>query len=410
MLDTEFSRSADPDHLDIYSDFRAGAILREWDQDNRYNCPVSIPDPEQAARVAEIRDSLDADMEPYANRRRIERDLADYIDRVSCSAHGTLEFRKIIERMRTCRCNAPVGIKPDGGKIFAWDCKCGLIRLCPDEARADTQRIAEKYVPHITAWAKRKPTRRLFYLVPTSPNFPAGDLLAGKRWQFQAFREFIEHEYIAERFGGALVVQEDPLSAGHDWNVHLNVILGIEGEFDFAKVREAWGFNVHIELLPKNTEDLTRAVLELVKYSAMHMGIKSQKKFDEITTAPGGDMDRLPGGAELVAPPLTQWPFPLFIEWWQAQRPTSKKGGRATTFRRVRSYGDFYKVEYKPEKLDLNSVIWIGSIEYGADGHYRSRLKQAVALILEDNFSKTDRRQDNLRGFWRESGPPDRGK
>jgi hypothetical protein len=391
----KFRRSADPDSLNKYSDFRADQILREWDQDERYaagNSTSAVVDPAHAEHLRSIRETIDDDLTPYAHRRQVEDELADYIDAVSCSQFGTLEFRNVIHRMRTCRRNAPVGIKPDGGKIFAWDCKCGYTRLCPDEARAETQRLSEKYVPAMIKWVSAKPTRRLFYCVFTSPNFPAGDLIGGKRWQFDAFREFREHEYIRQRVKGALVVQEDPLSANDDWNVHLNVILCVEGEFDYGKAREAWGYHVWFPPSPLkgDAESLARTEQELVKYSAKHTGEKSAEKF---------------AAGESAAPPMTSWPHARWMEWWFAQRPTNDKG-RATAFRRTRSYGCLYKVEFEQETLDMSQVIWVGSIEYGPDGRYRAQLKETVHLIPEDNFSRNNRRQDNLRGFYREPGPP----
>lgn len=397
MQKPEFRRHDTPDErLERYAGFRGTLALRDWDQQDRYAAAdnLRINDPIQAALIEKVRDTLDSALEPYALRRQAERALADYIDKVSCSQFGTLELRGICRAMRECRCKSPVGIKPDGGRIYAWDCKCGYVRLCPDEARAETKRLAAKYVPELIRWVKEKPTRRIYYCVFTSPNFPAGDLLGGKRWQFDAYKQFRKHEYIKGRVLGSLVVQEDPLSVWHDWNVHLNAILCVEGEFDYAKARAAWGHHVYFKEQPRDIAKLTAAVRELVKYSAKHTGTASEEAF-------------VSGKSE--APPMTAWPHARWLEWWHAQRPSRSDGG-VSAFRRTRSYGCLNGLKFEPERIDLKSVIWIGSVEYGASGHYVAHLNKAVTLIPEDNFSRNDRQRDNLRGYWRETGPPDPGR
>lgn len=268
------------------------------------------------------------------NARRVaEHALADYIE--------SLDFPPpdLVKRLRSCRMRGAVGRKPDGRFIVAWESKCSLGRLCPDEARAETLRLIEKYVHDIRIWISRKPGRRVHYGVFTARNVPPGELAAEKRRLFDHFKAWLAHEYHAcpleptgdgyartrrrklaafPQVQGALVVQEDPLSASDDWNVHLNVLLLTEGRFDYGEARELWGSNLHFQVIEPG--NLTRAVLEVVKYATQIVPTKSADKRDRHSTD---------------APAMIEWPSARWAEWWRAQQ----------RFRRTRSYGCLYALD-----------------------------------------------------------------
>jgi len=330
-----------------------------------------IRDPEQLAAIDEIRDGLETQCENYSRRRAAERTLADYIEGIE-DPLGGFRLPQIVEKLRTCRCRGPIGIKPGGGHVIAWEHKCGLVRLCPDESREETMRLAEKYVPAMGAFLNEHPTHRAFYAVLTDHNFPAGRLAYGKKHFFERFKA-LRAELPEVR--GALVVQEDPLSASGEWNIHLNVILLVRGRFDYEKVRRLWGANVHLQQL--KGKDLVRTLLEVVKYSAQIVPTKSDEKAARHATA---------------APAMTEWPHARWLEWWAAQRRT----------RRVRSYGALYKVPAPEKKYsDMDGVRWVGAVDFDT-----ATLAYRVDLIPGDNFSAISRQSDNFRPYDQATGPP----
>ena len=98
-----------------------------------------------------------------------------------------------------------------------------------------------------------------------------------------------------------------------------------------------WGANLHIR--PVNPGNLTRTVLELVKYATQPVPTKSAEKRVRRTSD---------------APAMTEWPAEQWIEWWRAQQ----------RFRRTRSYGCLYALDEtrwddlplagpSPSRLDL---------------------------------------------------------
>jgi len=268
-------------------------------------------------------DDIEAELEELngsrSARRCAERELANYIDRVYEST-GEPSLRNVAAALRSCRTCGVVGKRLDHGHIVAWDEKCGMVRLCPDESREETLRIAERYVPEMLSWlTERCGPRRAQFAVFTMPNYPPGGLKKGKQEIFNAFRRWLkEHPSVK----GALAVEEDPLSQHFDWNVHLNVLLLIEGSFDWASARAAWGANVHFSKVRADGKSLIRAILETIKYSAQIVPTKSAEKAERHATE---------------APAMTEWPPGRFVEWWHAQEG----------FRRTRGYGVLHAIERK---------------------------------------------------------------
>jgi len=265
-----------------------------------------------------IRTELLESLEEYSKRREMEQDLAYYIDRVATS-QLEYELFDIAERLNNCRLTGAAGIKPDMNPIIAWDNKCGLSKLCPDESREATQRLTEFYLPELVDFKKELYSHRLFYAVFTTPNVKAGDLIAGKKDIIERFKAW------ADGFGnikGSLIVQEDPLSSHDDWNIHLNVFLCIDGEFDYKIARKKWGYDVEPRELTGEPQEIRDALLEAIKYSAQIVPSKSQDHAERDTTQ---------------APAMTEWPHEMFVEWFNANK----------RFRRVRNYGCMYNIHKK---------------------------------------------------------------
>ena len=403
-----------PHHLQQYLDI----IERHHRaQEVAVNQVFSPGDMEQIAE--ELRDGN----EERAARREAELALADYIEEIhhatgwqaqprSRVVKGEVKISRarslldIAGALRECRQTGTLGRKPDGGYLMAWDSKCGQVRLCPDEAREEMKRLTEWYEPALYAFEKASPTHRLFYLVPTLHNYRPGDLARGKREMMDRWKQLTADMLEAGiDLRGSLNIQEDPLSARGDWNVHLNCFACVRGPFDYATVRELWGANIHIQQIKGNREEIRKALREAIKYAAQIVPTKSTDKAER---------------GESEAPAMTEWPHDRWLEWWEAQQG----------FRRVRSYGCLYGLHEKRwnaadnaqrrrwcdqaeqtralvalkwreidtkergavrkamvhgDRMDMGAVQWIGSIIFDAAGSY------AVGLIPGNNFSGDSR-------------------
>lgn len=255
-----------------------------------------------------------------------------------------------------------------------WDNKSGLVRLDPDEAHQEAQRVSARYKPHLVNLAEQG--YRLYYAVLTMPHFASGQLRHGKDFIYNQFKNFLRKRHLGKllfpEIKGALVVQEDPLSAAGEWNVHLNVILVTDGYFDFGKARRAWGYNCHFRKLRGNADALGATFAELIKYACRVVPEKSADK----------------AAAGSRAPAMTEWPPERFIEWWRAQ-----KG-----FKRTRTYGCLYgsKVPH-PEAEDLSDVTWLGTGTLSPAG-FVIKLPP-INLIPGDNFASGS-------DYFDSTGPP----
>lgn len=410
-----------------------------------------------------IRDDIIESGQARSERREDEVELADYIEHVWHETQWlpdiktrTIKGKNKITRaptlmdiassLRNCRQSGTIGLLPGGKHIVAWDHKCGQVRLCPDESREETQRLTEWYLPALMDFSAAHNANRIFYLVPTLHNYRPGDLARGKRELNDRWKEFVDmpsycpvtytetkrpgtfKRKVAARknwpklfnIRASLVIQEDPLAAGGDWNVHLNCFACIHGAFDFALARMAWGANIHIELKNGDAATLRDALLESVKYSALIVPSKSAEKRSSGTS---------------LAPAMVEWPPERWIEWWKAQ----------AGYRRVRSYGLLYglherrwdamalpdrvklaavagvsarvagdtwrNIEAEPREalrramvsgqaLDMETVEWIGTISYKSSAGY------CVDLIPGHNFSGGGAVGATSAASWSATGPP----
>ena len=215
--------------------------------------------------------------QPYTERRNAEQELAEYMGVVGSYAATELKNFPLSDRLiiqatkhMQCRTEGRVLNNENIGKlVIAWDDKCGCSRFCPDESRAETQRLKKYYLKHLVRFYNDNPLHRIFYSVFTLHNFEPGQLAHGKKYLFKKFKQFTQNlKFYAQnpdristrdkdpsityagafcpvictpfgriktrkkdivmppdpiKFKGDLVIQEDPLSALGDWNVHLNV-------------------------------------------------------------------------------------------------------------------------------------------------------------------------------------------
>lgn len=379
---------------------RAAAELRRWQRDDEAECYRPITGTESEFHKAEQGrqwQKIGEKSERYARHRAAEEATAAYFERLyfaypearlargrgerGAAEEGRPEYLVIAERLRDCRKSGVFGSDSAGSLVVAWDSKCGLVRLCPDEAANESQRLRESYEPGLLALVRQG--CRLHKAVFTLPNYPSGRLREGKRYIFKRFRDRImrARKGKAPRFPvrAALVVQEDPLSARGDWNVHLNVILVTSAFLDYGELRAAWAANLDIRPLPPNYSDSAMAKLwaECVKYAVRTVPEKSAAKAGEGASA---------------APAFTEWPQALAHEWWQAG-----KG-----FRRTRAYGELHALplEIRQAKalLRTSRVLWLGRLDYRA-GKYAISWAARLDSIRADN-STTER-------AWERWEPPD---
>lgn len=327
--------------------------------------------------------------EAYERRRQLEDRLATYVrDQVMPVAGFDGELHKIVTRMHNCRRCGTFGWRPlEDSLVVAWDEKCGLVRLCPDEARHETERLADRYVPELLELKKKGYS--LYYCVLTTPNVPAGELGKEKRRQFKRFYALLRRRH--RRHGcacgtdpcphkgkpllpiaGALASQEDPLGARGDWNVHLNVIIATRAWLDWKALRAAWHWDLHIEKLRGGERELRRTFHELIKYAGAPVSSKSHDKSASDNNTALDAQGQEPTGAAWdkgtyrladgrpTAPPMLAWPPLRWLEWWRAQGPR---------FRRTRTYGCLYNTpEPERPKLDQN-VEWLGTIRRTGHGY-----------------------------------------
>lgn len=329
--------------------------------------------------IYRIEREIELDTLAKSERHTIRQRLADYIeDNIKENPFYEGIYGETLVKLRTARTTGAVGIDPLSGRhITAWDDKVNCVRICPDEAREETQRLTRKYSPEIFRLLQANPDYRLFYAVYTSPNVPAGKLREGKRRQYRDFSNFHRSAWAKDRIKGSFVIQEDPLATNDkDWNVHLNVIHVVKGRFDYKTVRQKWGYNVEIRQIKGTPEDIAKAFLEVVKYAAKHIGEKSED------------------GRHTKSKGMTSWDFDQFHEWF-----TAGKG-----FRRSRSYGCLYRFDGIPDRgIALEDVQWIGSIRHDGTA-YQVHLKKnsgqpfGVDLIQADNFATRTANAVNISG------------
>lgn len=319
---------------------RARRVLRVGGAD----FAASFGDRDQLSR------DLDEMMEGYAVRVEKHKLLESYLDKISYPFPPE-SLRRKMRNMHDCHGAGIVGVRPDGGKVIAWDHKCNDTRMCPHAAWKESKRLIENYHAAILEELDRNAKNRLFYTVLTAPNTPEGSLIQGKRELFEQTKAWLKHDApacplvfdeargkylkdtkpfsMADCVRGSLVTQEDPAGANYQWHVHNNLILITQGQFDYALAREWWSEIIFgpgrdprdnhkravLHFSPVERETLGKTLIEIIKYPVLTVGEKSLNSD--------------------TAPAMIHWPPSLFFEWYNANHG----------FRRTRSYGSLYAIE-----------------------------------------------------------------
>jgi len=324
---------------------RFDPLLNAWERHHEAQ-QFTVSKPEQERVLQRIKKQLEEVALSYDRRRASELRLARYIE-TDIAPLGQIEVKPgqfdnpftLSDKLKNCRQHSTIGLKPDGGFIAIWDEKCGLSKLCPDESREEARRLSESDIPAIKAFLEKDRRHTFQFAVFTMPNVQPGGLHQAKRDMQKRFSALLKQKCM-DAVAGVRVIQEDPLAADGGFNVHLNVMLLIDGLFDWKAVRAAWGYNIDFQsadslrsktrrkleqkgISTDSMDDITvlvHAYNELTKYSSQTVASKSEEK-----TAAG----RTP------APPMVEWPADRWREWW-----ASNKG-----FRRSRSYGVLYDPE-----------------------------------------------------------------
>lgn len=100
------------------------------------------------------------------------------------------------------------------------------------------------------------------------------------------------------------------------------------------------------------------------------------------------------GGAHPSGPPLTEWPYPLFSEWWGAHRG----------FRRTRAYGCLFNLEKPPKEL-LEGFTAVGYGKWGKGRYFlHFPLLEYIPGDKSIPTSPVDRLKRHYQGL---RGPPD---
>lgn len=387
--------------------------------DNTYSTMAALTKGERAHRAynfkfvnpdnfERIGNSVDAWLEPFEQRVKTEKRLAKYIREVVAPHYP--EGYEIADKMDSCRNAGTIGLtrQKDDSHIVAWEHKCSLSRLCPHEAGAEAKRLERFYAESIHAWKYEKKGRRFQKAVFTMPNIAPGELHAGIRAIFKMFNQ-LRRRKVGRSIKGVLASVECPLSVHDDWNVHLNVLMGIEGRIEFEDLQRQWselvcnylnipfeGIQVSIDseadMIRKTKErfglsDVTdrqvliSAIRECIKYPAKHVTGKSA---DGRTQAPGMDI----------------WPCARFIEFNEALK----------RYRRSRSYDAFYlgKDRVEHEKIDFSRVQWAGSVEFShAAGRYAVVLAgRSVCSIQGDKFARNSVVNNRNKSLFQSGAPP----
>lgn len=336
-------RRIDLDHFDRLDETRTRQYRREYQQ-----------------TALELFDAMEERGEGYLDRARCRAATARYLrDRVVPAFPWLRKYVGYADALEQARQHGLWGVgercSDDGNTLepalaVEWTGRVGQVKLCPDDAREESARVASRYVPELEKWIGAGCEVR--YCVFTFPNSPDGFLRADLEGIFKHFRNAIlmrrADGSVAKRFTdpgrvfsyikGALATVEAPRSSRGDWNVHLNVMLVCSSRPDYKALREAWGDGVQAEFrtVPAGAE--RAALRELVKYPLKAISLKSEEHADRGSRAP----------------PVIEWPPEAFHEWWTAH----------TGFRRTRSWGVLYAgaIEDSYRPIERWSVEWLGKL------------------------------------------------
>jgi len=310
-----------------------------------------------APTALEAHEQLELALPGLSVRHATRKALADALEqRVLPLCRGKWVYN-YIDRLRRARWHGLWGYSLAKGKsVMFWDEKAGLSRLCPDDAREEAQRLSRKMLGPLED--HQAAGHALHYVVLTSPNAASGGLRREMASICKRFRQVILKSGDFPEIKGALCVLEAPLGSARDWNVHLNVLLVVQGFLDYEKLRRKWFWNLEAKKLPVGPGVVKGALTELIKYAVAATVSKSAEKAAKAATLRDGTPREPP-------PPMLEWSGAELLEWLRAMRG----------FRRTRTYGCLFRLK-RPEPEDLGQIIWLGPI-----AHDGSRYRASAALL-----------------------------
>lgn len=262
-----------------------------------------------------ILENLDSYTTTHSIGKKIAKSLRDH------------ELNDLADRLDSCRNSASIFQRAtvNGPKLeYIWDHKCSLSKLCPHCSREKQQYFTNRYLEPLTAWKSKGRDYQLQFIVLTWPNIPAGELKDKKKLMWKCLSDFLKRD-ICKAVHGALATMEDPLSVHDDFNVHINLVVMVNGWFLWSEVRADW-YKHTKKYFPDGDSDyqmsfndidrwsVQKTLAELVKYMAKHVTDKP----DDKTAAPG----------------LVDWSVERFNEWWETQQHS----------RRVRAFGLLHRL------------------------------------------------------------------
>lgn len=360
-----------------WSDERAADFAAD-----QYKANIFVPSEEYEETLSRIEVGLSEWGAGFSKRRAIEKKTAEYIRYKVAPLNILSGAFDIADRLDSCRLKGLLGVDVlNGRRVVQWEEKCGLKNLCPDESRADQKRLADRYVPAADAWLSENAKRQFQYAVFEPVNVPLGELKAGIKNAFHELRCLIRHKSF-KNIKGCFAALECPLSRdGKSWNVHINCLFLVDGNFDWKKARAEYGQRIHFEST-QSIVDKTQAYLD--KRNGGYPVRISRKDvlvcaFREIIKYSSKHISSDTGDGKTDAPGIIEWPPELFVEWYLAH-----KG-----LRRCRSYGALYDVP-KPDKLERN-VQWIGSMNFEGDSKsyvFRITKRPAIISLQGDKLTK----------------------
>lgn len=349
------------------------------------------PDPEITAAVEQAKQRIAADVESMARRREFEDRVAVMIARDVHPLTQDKKVRELAGKLMGCRRRGYVALTPQGDAVFRWEHKCNLGKICPDEARTESKRLATRYLQPMLEYLRDNKRAQFQYWVISPPHCGLGELADYQKRVYRFFSELRRRKEFKGKLLGALVTLENPLAkSGDQWNVHLNVMAITDGVFPWREYRAAWAreFGGCSTSMQGQREIMKAAAaradgpvtmaeavagrfVELCKYTTK---INGGKTLDELA-AGGADID--PTGGFIEAPAMFQWSGAAFLEWFEAVRK----------FRRTRSYGCLFRINAPDdEQPETETIGTIQLDEHGARYRYDVRL----FLIPADNSTSQD--------------------
>ena len=313
-----------------------------------------------APTALEAHEQLELALPGLSLRHAIRKALADALEQRVLPLLNAKWVHNYIHRLRCARWHGMWGYSIAKGKsVVFWDDKAGLSRLCPDDAREEAQRLSRRVLDPLEAL--QASGHALHYCVFTTPNAAAGGLRKEMVSICKRFRRLILKSGEFPQIKGALCVLEAPLGAARDWNVHLNVILVVDGYLDYGELRRKWYYDLGgARKLAVGPGVVKGALTELIKYAVAATVAKSAEKAAAEEGAAAGN--RKP------PPPMLEWTGEELLEWLRAMRG----------FRRTRTYGCLFRLP-KPKAEDLGQVIWLGPISHdGSDYRVSSALLNSI--------------------------------